>query len=86
MITGYETGLEPVLFLTRTGVTDFYGLCTPNDRHCSCDDDLIPCRDYSVTRLGNFSKPLAAINLPKSLTFLDNFCKMLQSLIFGQLL
>ena len=25
--------------------------------------------------LGNFSKPLAAINLPKSPTFLGNFCK-----------
>ena len=35
----------------------------------------------SVTRLGdlldfgNFLKPLATINLPKSLTFLGNFCK-----------
>ena len=25
--------------------------------------------------LGNFSKPVATISLPKSLTFLGNFCK-----------
>ena len=30
--------------------------------------------------LGKFSKPLAAINLPKSLTFLGNFCKGVQNL------
>ena len=42
--------------------------------------------------LGNFSKPLATINLPKSLTFLGNFCKRVKiyhftsEIIFGQLL
>ena len=42
--------------------------------------------------LGNFSKPLATINLPKFLTFLGNFCKGIKSfnftseIIFGQLL
>ena len=53
---------------------------------------------YSVTRLrdywtlGNFLKSLAAINLPKSLTFLGNFCKGVNifhsssEIIFGQLL
>ena len=52
----------------------------------------------SVTRLGdfctlgNFFKPLATINLPKSLTFLGNFCKGIKiynfssEIIFGQLL
>ena len=52
----------------------------------------------SVTRLGdfctlgNFSKPLATIHLPKSLTFLGNFCKGIKiyhfssEIIFGQLL
>ena len=52
----------------------------------------------SVTRLGNllvlgnFSKPLARINLPKSPTFLDNFFKVVKifhfssEIIFGQLL
>ena len=41
--------------------------------------------------LGNFSKPLATINLPKSLTFFGNFCKDVKILnfsneiIFGQL-
>ena len=41
---------------------------------------------------GNFSKPLATINLPKSATFLGNFCKGVQifnfssEIIFGQLL
>ena len=32
--------------------------------------------------LGNFFKPLATINLPKSLTFLGNFCKGYQNLSF----
>ena len=42
----------------------------------------------SVTRLGdlldfgNFLKPLAAINLPKSPTFLGNFVKVSKSIIF----
>ena len=42
--------------------------------------------------LGNFSKPLATINLPKFPTFLGNFCKGVKILnfsseiIFGQLL
>ena len=42
----------------------------------------------SVTRLGdflhfgNFFKPLATINLPKSLTFLGNFLKVSKSIIF----
>ena len=52
----------------------------------------------SVTRFGdllhfgNFSKPLATINLPKSSTFLGNFCKGVyiihfsSEIIFGQLL
>ena len=53
----------------------------------------------SVTRLGdlfhtlgNFSKPVAIINLPKSPTFLGNFCKGVKifyfssEIIFGQLL
>ena len=31
--------------------------------------------------LGNFSKPVATFSLPKSLTFLDNFCKGVKSLI-----
>ena len=41
--------------------------------------------------LGNFSKPLATINLPKHLTFLGNFCKGVKiihftsEIIFGQL-
>ena len=41
--------------------------------------------------LGNFLKPLAAINLPKSSTFLGNFCKGVKinhfstEIIFGQL-
>ena len=41
--------------------------------------------------LGNFLKPLATINLPKSLTFLGNFCKGVKfyhfsiEIIFGQL-
>ena len=53
---------------------------------------------YSVTRLGELldfgqlSKPLATINLPKSPTFLGNFCKVVKiyhissEIIFGQLL
>ena len=32
--------------------------------------------------LGNFSKPLATTNLPKSLTFLSNFLKVSKTLIF----
>ena len=42
--------------------------------------------------LGNFSKPLATIYLPKSPTFLGNFCKGVKiyhfssEIIFGQLL
>ena len=42
--------------------------------------------------MGNFSKPLATINLPKSFTFLGNFCKGVKifnfssEIIFGQLL
>ena len=41
--------------------------------------------------LGNFLKPLATINLPKSPTFLDKFCKRAKiyhfssEIIFGQL-
>ena len=48
--------------------------------------------DWAIYRnLGNFSKPLATINLPKS-TFLGNFCKGVKifnfssEIIFGQLL
>ena len=53
---------------------------------------------FSVTSLGdildfgNFLKPLATINLSKSLTFLGNFCKGVKVIyfscetIFGQLL
>ena len=33
--------------------------------------------------LGNFSKPLAAISLPKSTTLLGNFCKGVKTLIFS---
>ena len=42
--------------------------------------------------LGNFSKPLATINLPKSPTFLGNFCKDVKifyfysEIILGQIL
>ena len=42
--------------------------------------------------LGNFLKPLAPINLPKSSTFLGNFCKVVKiyhfsrEIILGQLL
>ena len=42
--------------------------------------------------LGNFLKYLATINLPKSLTFLGNFCKSVKiyhfssEIVFGQLL
>ena len=42
--------------------------------------------------LGNFLKPFATINLPKSPTFLGNFCKgakiihVSSEIIFGQLL
>ena len=42
--------------------------------------------------LGNFLKPLATIDLPKSPTFLGNFCKSVKiypyssEIIFGQLL
>ena len=42
--------------------------------------------------LGNFLKPLVMINLPKSTTFLGNFCKGVKiyhfscEIIFGQLL
>ena len=35
--------------------------------------------------LGKIEKPLATINLSKSLTFLGNFCKGVK-IIFGQLL
>ena len=35
--------------------------------------------------LGNFSKPVATIILPKSSTFVGNFCKCSQNLSFGQL-
>ena len=42
--------------------------------------------------LGNFLKPLATVNLPKSSTFLGNFCEVVKinhfssEIIFGQLL
>ena len=42
--------------------------------------------------LGNLLKPLATINLPKSLTFLGNFCVVVKiyhfssEIVFGQLL
>ena len=45
-----------------------------------------------LATLGNFSKPLAAINLPKSPTFIGNFCKGVKifnfsnEVIFGELL
>ena len=32
--------------------------------------------------LGNFSKPMATVSLPKSTTFLGNFCKVSKSLIY----
>ena len=61
---------------------------------------LVTCLiTFSVTRLGDFfctlgnhSKHLATINLPKSPTFLGNFCKVVKiyhfsgKIIFGQLL
>ena len=50
-------------------------------------------RDWAIYwTLGNFSKPLTTMNLPKSLTFLVNFCKGVNiyhfssEIIFGQLL
>ena len=50
-------------------------------------------RDWAIYwTLGNFSKPLVTINLPKSLTFLGKFCKDVKifnfsnEIIFGQLL
>ena len=62
--------------------------------NCVCDEE-----ESSVTRfgdffwtLGNFLKPLAEINLPKSPTFLGKFCKGVKifhfysEIIFGQLL
>ena len=49
--------------------------------------------DWAIyLNLGNFLKPLATINLPKSSTFLGNFCKGVKiyhfpsKIIFGQLL
>ena len=37
----------------------------------------------SVTRLGNFSKYLATNKLPKSPTFLGNFCNGVKKIIFS---
>ena len=53
---------------------------------------LLPVRtDWAIYwTLGNFSKPLATNNLPKSPTFLGNFCKEVKifnfsrEIIFGQ--
>ena len=51
------------------------------------------CPDWAIYwTMGHFLKPLAAINLPKSPTFLGNFCKDVKiihfslEIIFGQLL
>ena len=53
---------------------------------------LISVTDWAIYfTLGSFSKPFATINLPKSPTFLDNFCKGVKifnfsrEIIFGQL-
>ena len=58
------------------------------------DLDLCPVwPDWAIYwTLGNFLKPLATINLSKSLTFLGNFCKDVKiiqfsiEIIFGQIL
>ena len=58
--------------------------------HCHCQS-VWP--DWPIFwSLGNFSKPVATINLPKSHSFLGNFCKGVKifhfasEIIFGQLL
>ena len=59
--------------------------------HAFCLHTVWP--DWAIYwTLGKFLKPLATINLPKSLTFLGNFCKGVKvyhfssAVIFGQLL
>ena len=69
------------------------------DQFCRCHGDELnqsevsnyQCDEIFCT-VGNFFKPLATIKLPKSLTFLGNFCKGIKiyhfssEIIFGQLL
>ena len=64
--------------------------CSP---HLSILDTLTVWPDWAIYwTLGNFLKPLATINLPKSLKFPGNFCIGVKSyhfyseIIFGQLL
>ena len=76
-----------ILYVSPLTMWQFNKTCQMYDHH-SC----------SVTRLGDFLhfeqvlKPLAKVNLPKSLTFLGNFCKGVKiyhfssEIIFGQLL
>ena len=80
-------------------IQTFYLLTRRNPKHILCDKRCIVGRQMpSVTRLGIFLhfwqlfKALATINLPKSPTFLGNFCKGVKifhfssEINFGQLL
>ena len=72
----------------------FTPLCQSIRASVHCRPSWPPVRpDWAIfCTLGNFFKPLATINLPKSLTFLGNFCKGVNiyqfssEIIFGQLL
>ena len=68
--------------------------CMINNCHSPFNGWLEPVwPDWAIYwTLGNFLKPLATINLPKSPTFLGNFCKGVKiyhissEIILGQLL
>ena len=72
----------------------FTPLCQSIRASVHCRPSWPPVRpDWAIfCTLGNFFKPLATISLPKSLTFLGNFCKGVSiyqfssEIIFGQLL
>ena len=53
------------------------------DRSANYKSDFLSVRpDWAIYwTLGNYSKPLATINLPNSLTFLGNFCNVSKSFI-----
>ena len=88
--SGYCLKVAHLLILAQSNAKYFVTLCVLN-RSWKHRYPVWP--DWAIYwSLGNFLKPLAAINLPKSHTFLGIFCKSVKiyfissEVIFGQLL
>ena len=77
-----ECDSKAVAFLSSTLVSTRRTLAYVKKQKCRLRPPPV-WPDWAIyCTLGNFSKPLAAINLPKSPTFLGNFCKGVKILFY----